>query len=206
MVRRLFGLSDAQRRYWEPVEAVVVSSGLASSLYAYVVREYEESERSTRDVAGELRAFGVKKVSHQGLLNLMRGLGVKVRVGSDALRNKSSQNKGKTFEEIYGERRARELKERLRSAFSGRTYEDRFGVERAREIRRKINARTRGKTYEELYGEERAREIKEKMSRALLGRKSPRKGKLDVEYFGARRAREIAKRISEGIRRKKRGK
>ena len=75
----------------------------------------------------------------------------------------ASKRKGKFYEELYGEKKAREIKEKLSQS-----------VPRGEGHYATIF--TKGKTYEEIHGEEKAKEIKEKI---ILSQKDnhPRKGK-----------------------------
>ena len=81
---------------------------------------------------------------------------------------KPSNKKGKTFEEFYGEERAREMKDRTK----GKTYEELYGIERAEEIKKQISITLmgntpiqKGKIFKEFYGDERAKQIKDSISK-----------------------------------------
>lgn len=67
----------------------------------------------------------------------------------------SVSRKDKTWEESYGLERATELRQNL-----GRTYEERYGSERAAEIKRRLSEIRKGKTYDEIFGPERAAEFR----------------------------------------------
>ena len=68
-----------------------------------------------------------------------------------------SVRKGKTYEEIFGIKKAKEIKIK-----KSKTFIERFGEERTKELKLKIG---KGKNYEEFYGEERAKKILKKMSK-----------------------------------------
>lgn len=96
-------------------------------------------------------------------------------------------NKGKTYEEIHGEEKAKQIKRKIsefpskvkgqRSKLKGRTYEDIFGVEGAKKRRKQTSKANKGrtfkdrqKTYVELHGPEKAEEIKRKQRVHSLNR------------------------------------
>jgi len=109
----------------------------------------------------------------------------------------SKQSKGKTYEEIHGEEKARELKlKRI-----GKTYEDLYGEEKAKQTKRKIGESSKryrnGKTYEEMYGEEKAEQTKRKIGKSSKGRK---KGKTYEEMYGNEKAEQLKSRKSEAVK------
>jgi len=73
--------------------------------------------------------------------------------------------KGKTYEEIHGEEKAKELKEKRSKC--------RKGIKITLEVKKKMSLARKGKTYEEMYGEEKAKELKEKVSKQFKGKKRP---------------------------------
>ncbi len=112
---------------------------------------------------GEEKAKEIKKkqsISRTGSRNGMYGKKhseetmIKLRAKAQ---ERSNKTRGKTYEELYGEERAKEIKEKVSN---------------------NIKNTSAGKTYEELYGEERAKEIKEKLSKAGKGKKSTTPSKL----------------------------
>jgi len=80
---------------------------------------------------------------------------------------------GKTYEEIYGEERAKEIKEKQNQLKIGRKQSQETINKRIK----KIKGTQKGKTYEEMYGEEKANIMKEKQRLAKLGKSTSRKGK-----------------------------
>lgn len=71
----------------------------------------------------------------------------------------------KTWEELYGEERAKELKEKMRMRMIKRNLENPIIV--SEETKEKNRKRLLGKTYEELYGIEKSEELKKKIARPL---------------------------------------
>jgi hypothetical protein len=64
------------------------------------------------------------------------------------------------------------LNNHIRNRFKGKTYEEIYGEEKARELkesRSQTNKWRKGKTFEEMYGEERAKELKENLSERTRG-------------------------------------
>jgi len=81
----------------------------------------------------------------------------------------SLAKRGISFEEKYGEERAKEIKEKI-SQKTMTLYEDpeyRGGFQRGH---KRFTKDRKGKTYEEIYGEEKAKEMKEKISLAEIKR------------------------------------
>jgi len=72
--------------------------------------------------------------------------------------------RGKTYEELFGEEKAKELKEKCRLRFLGKSYEELYGKDKANQLKNNTSERLLGKTHIDLYGEERANEISKKMS------------------------------------------
>ena len=54
-----------------------------------------------------------------------------------AIKKKTNSLKGRTFEEIHGTKKARELKKHLSESKKGKTYEEIYGVEVARQKKKK---------------------------------------------------------------------
>jgi len=124
--------------------------------------------------------------------------------------------KGKTYEEIMGEDKAKErkqkqseaskgkqkseeLKQHLSDLYIGKTYEEIHGVEKANKIKKNLSialkkaykegtkkSLTKNKTYEEAYGEKKSKEIKQKQSASLKGK-----------TLGIKRSKETRKKLSE---------
>lgn len=110
---------------------------------------------------------------------------------------------GKTFEERYGEAKARKCKEKL-----SKSYLEKFGKEKAIEIKKKLSKASsgsnnanfgakychgfgdkyqpsvKGKTFEEIYGEEKASSYKEKLSIAFSGKNNPMYGRFSPRGSG----------------------
>ena len=84
---------------------------------------------------------------------------------SKALKGKESPKKGKTYEEINGKEKAKEIKERLSKSLIGRKVwnKGKKGI---------MKAWNKGKTFEEIFGKEKANEIKKKISQKNSGRRN----------------------------------
>jgi len=89
-------------------------------------------------------------------------------------RIKSCKNKGKSFEEIYGDK-SEEVKKKI-SETTSQTMKER-GHKPPVEAYEKIKEIRKGKTLEEIYGIEKAKEIKSKLSESHKGNISGNKGK-----------------------------
>lgn len=88
-----------------------------------------------------------------------------------SIRNKGhkSENKGKTYIEIYGEEKAKEKIEKNKNTWTKK---------RLLNPKQKIPKLSRlGLTYKEIFGEERAKEISDKKRIKMLGENNPRYGK-----------------------------
>jgi group I intron endonuclease len=101
------------------------------------------------------------------------------------------KNKNKSYEEIYGEKKAAQMKNNLSSLYEGKTYEELHGIEEANRIKKQkskallgkkrpafseewkknIGLGGKGKTWEDKVGVEQAKKLKEKKSNDLLGNK-----------------------------------
>lgn len=152
-VSNLNSLSSNQINYWKPVEDKIIEEHKAPSLSAYIIYQYHFNKRSLKNLAPELGR------SYQALWNLMRNLGIPIRSASQSLRVTVYPIKGKTFEERYGAKRAKLMKENI----------SKRQKERAKSIR--------GKTFKEIYGPKRAKQIKLKESMNMTGEKNPNFGK-----------------------------
>ena len=110
---------------------------------------------------------------------------------------------GKTFEERYGEAKARACKEKL-----SKSYLEKFGKEKAEEVKKKLSEKSsgsnnanfngkychgfgdkqqpsvKGKTFEEIYGEEKALNYRKKLSLASSGKNNSMYGKPSPQGSG----------------------
>lgn len=93
--------------------------------------------------------------------------------------SRSYKYKGLTLKQIYGEKKAEEIKSKNCLAHLGR------------------KSFRKGLTLEQEHGPERAREIKKKMSESDKGRKNPYKGLTHEQIFGQEKAEEMSKKNSE---------
>lgn len=75
----------------------------------------------------------------------------------NSMKGKPPINKGKTYEELYGVEKAKELKEKKRLSNLGRKHSD--------ETKKKLSEINKGKSYEEIYGVNKANEVKVKISK-----------------------------------------
>lgn len=134
---------------------------------------------------------------------------------------KSIATKNKTYEEIYGEEKAKELKEIRRKKLLGNkfgektkgkklgSFEKRFGKEKAEIIKKKISkankfskpSKNKNKTYEEIYGEEKAKELKEARRKAL--RRIVKKGVSLKDRYGEEKSKLIKEKISKTLNNKR---
>lgn len=110
---------------------------------------------------------------------------------------KVSPIKGKTYEEIYGEDRSNEIKEKIRFTNQGRSYEEIYGEDRANEIKEKIRVGNLGKIYNEetrdkirqnRLGKKLSKETRNKISESLIG---------NNRHKGCKHSEETKKQISE---------
>lgn len=84
--------------------------------------------------------------------------------------------KGKTFEEMYGEEKAKQLKQKLHDDFSGEKnpmYGDYAHTKGWRRTAEKI----RGKHLEDVYGEEKGKKIRKRLSEVSSGKNNPMYGR-----------------------------
>ena len=62
--------------------------------------------------------------------------------------------KNKTFEEVFGNKKAKQMKinlsKTLKKRWKGKNLEEMFGVDKVKEIKEKNRKRTLGKTYEQI--------------------------------------------------------
>lgn len=117
--------------------------------------------------------------------------------------------KGKTYEEIYGIEKAKEIKDKSSKKNTGR----KFGkmplerIEKMKETKRKKMlsgwiSPMRGKTYEEIYGVEKAIEQRKKLSLSHTGLKSNKKDKTFEQIYGIEKANELKKKNSLTLKNK----
>jgi hypothetical protein len=117
--------------------------------------------------------------------------------------------KGKTFEEMYGIEKAKEIKDKLRKLRIGKTFEEFFGEQKSKEIKNKISKSQKGISWEQRYGKEKTQDMKKEKSKIRKGKtleemhgadkakeiknniSNVRKGKTNIELYGAKRAEEI---------------
>lgn len=85
--------------------------------------------------------------NHTGLIKAAKMMTVE-GIGQDRSKNKwfewlkiryTESVKDKTFEEIYGSEKAREIKEKIGNSTRGKTYEERYGSKKAKEVKQKIS-------------------------------------------------------------------
>ncbi|MEM4230575.1 MAG: NUMOD3 domain-containing DNA-binding protein [Candidatus Pacearchaeota archaeon] len=115
--------------------------------YLYLMGKYWGNGLSLTEIAKELG------VSKQAVSYRMRVFEIPIRNKSEAISLAKSDKsysipysiRGKTYEELYGEKKAREIKEKISAHFKGKTYEELYGLERAKEIRTKISQKNSGK-------------------------------------------------------------
>lgn len=107
-----------------------------------------------------------------------------------SINNYGHRIKGKSWDLLYGEDKAREFKEKTSKALKGRSYEELHGKEKSKELKENLSTRLKGKTYEELYGKEKAIEIKTKQSNHIVSNETRKKmsakakGKTWEERYG----------------------
>ena len=96
----------------------------------------------------------------------------KIKAREGAIKNL----KGKTFEEIYGIDKAKELKLKGSLKFRGSNNPN-YGGKYSHGFGHSLNQPSiKGKTWEEIYGVEKAKNIKDKISKKLIGENSPNFG------------------------------
>jgi hypothetical protein len=78
-------------------------------------------------------------------------------------------NKGKTFEEMYGEQ-AEVVKQKISESVKNNLPSEEIRKEKGKKAGEKIKQIRTGKTLEEIYGEERAKEIKQKQKESHIGK------------------------------------
>lgn len=105
-------------------------------------------------------------------------------------------NKGKTYEEIYGIEKAKELKEK-KSLLKSKSYEEQYGIERANNIRNKISESNKGKigVSPPWTGTKRPKEIGLKITEGK--KKSYAEGKTKKYWLGKKKPIESIKKQSE---------
>jgi len=120
------------------------------------------------------------------------------------MKNKISHFKGKTWEEIYGIKKTKLLKEnqskRIKGTVStrkGKSYKEIYGIKKAQEIKKQASKKLKGKlkgiSYEQKYGLKRANIMKRKMSKT-------RKGKTYEQKYGIKKANKIREKLSKNIK------
>ena len=127
---------------------------------------------------------------------------------SEIMKGRPSHFKGRTYEEIYGPERAKELS-KIRSVTFKELWEDEEYREKMKQsqsnrepmseaTKKKISDKMKGRTshfknrtYVEIYGEERAKELSKMRSESLKGREFPERRMTNVERFGKEKAEEI---------------
>ncbi len=151
---------------------------------------------------------------------------IEIRPQSYYLKRQVSHNKGKTYEELYGKKRAKEMIEDMKRRSLGKTWEELYGKAKTKEMRKQlqrgeINKQEdyiidlyvdKNKTQSEIAKTLRCsitiinRILKENkikinpQSFYTTGRESPRKGKTFKEYYGKEKAREISEKMSKTLR------
>ena len=84
--------------------------------------------------------------------------------------------KGQTYEEYYGEERAKQIKITQRKSNNktnlGKTHEEIFGKEQSKKIKKETTKRQKNKTFVEQFGVEKAKEIGQKISKKIKGKNS----------------------------------
>ena len=85
---------------------------------------------------------------------------------------KIKSNKGKTFEEIHGIEKAKEIKQKLSIARKKQVFSDESKQKQKENSSKTIKKQRTGKTLEEIYGIERAKEIRQKQSDSHKGKKT----------------------------------
>jgi uncharacterized protein YbaR (Trm112 family) len=108
-----------------------------------------------------------------------RGLREEQRI---KLAERNVENSGKTYEEIYGTKKAEKFKKKLSNSNSGENNPN-FGGLYSHGFRdRPLNIK--GKSFEEIYGDERAGEYKKKLSKASSGENNGMYGKPSPQGSG----------------------
>lgn len=90
--------------------------------------------------------------------------------------------KGKKFEEIFGEERAKEMKDKMKKLARERTQPINSII-----ALKKANDERTGKKYEEIYGKERTQEILNKIKNKLKGKKFSQDTLLKMSYAASKR-------------------
>lgn len=117
-------LAYKTRINWALIENRVKQEYKAPSLPAYLIYEHQFNGKSLLYLSSEL------DVDVGSLKRAMVELGIPFRDY-----RKSPQSKGKTWEELYGQEKAREMKAQLGAHTRGKTYEELCGVKRAKKLR-----------------------------------------------------------------------
>ena len=165
--------------------------------------------------------------TYEELYGVERAKVVKVKIAKAGKGRKYPKERGiRIAEKLRGRKSSDETKKKISAIRKGKTFEEIFGVEKAKEIKLKMSATMMGrkpphagKTWEEFFGEERAKELKAKVSALHKGKphilseegrarvregirnrpyKKPyNKGKKIEEVFGSEKANAIKRKISE---------
>jgi len=92
------------------------------------------------------------------------------------LMKKAMNQKGKTFNEMFGDERAKEIANKISLSNKGKIV-SKSTIEKIRKALKGKPSKVKGKTYEEMYGKERAKKMKE-------AKRIIRKGKSFEQIFG----------------------
>lgn len=113
----------------------------------------------------------VKKISEEG--KSMGGEGLSKERMREVQKIRIERIRGKSYEEIYGEEKAKKIKENLSEVRTG-TYEELYGEKKAKEVKEKkskrMSERYSGVTWVERYGKEKAEELKKKRREQMIER------------------------------------
>lgn len=105
------------------------------------------------------------------------------------LLNKVPWNKGIKFNELYGERKSELLKEKFKVLYKGKRLEEKLGPERAIEVKQKISIAAKKIPKEKLFGGI------ENVVRLTIERNKTMRGKKYEELYGEEKAKKIKEKI-----------